>query len=743
MMASEAKQPGRPENEDEVPLVDPSRYVRSDTKGVDTLTLTISNVHCASCIARIEQALTSEPGVLSARVNLSTRRLTLAWKDGVVDPRHLMAVVSDLGYPVAPFDPESGHTQIDREDSELLRCLAVAGFAAGNIMLLSVSIWAGAVSDMGSATRDLFHWLSALIGLPAVAYAGRPFFRSAVKGLASGTLSMDVPISVGVVLATAMSLFETISGGEHAYFDASVSLLFFLLVGRYLDRRARSRARSSAENLLALSAGSATLVGPDGTRRVVPAADLTVGATVLVAAGQRIPADGVIVRGSIQIDTSLVTGESLPGFAMEGEKVFAGTLDLSGPGEIRVTACGPDTLLSEIVRLMEAAEQGRARYVRLADRVSRLYAPVVHVLALATFVGWIGLSEMPWQQALLVAVSVLIITCPCALGLAVPAVQVVASGLLMRRGILLKSPDALERLADVDTVAFDKTGTLTVGRPELEMLRPIDRESFLLAAALASGSRHPLAKALIRAAGPGPFGAVERLTEFPGRGLEGLVNGERVKLGSRDWCGGLAASDGIVGPELWLAREGRSPQRFVFRDKLRSDAPSVVETLKDGGYEVRLLSGDLPAVAHGVAATLGIDFCQAGLKPEEKVAALETMRSEGRKVLMVGDGLNDAPALASAHVSMSPSSAADISQTTADLVFQGDALKPVALALRVARASASVIRQNITLAILYNVLAVPIAVVGYATPLVAAIAMSVSSILVTLNAIGLRWRVRL
>ncbi|MEQ8196349.1 MAG: heavy metal translocating P-type ATPase, partial [Rhodospirillales bacterium] len=447
---------------------DPTPFVRPGLNGQDTMHLMVRNVHCAGCINTIESNLKSRPGVTAARVNLSTGRLHVAWERGKADPGDLVALVNGLGYPAAPFDPEQLKSAAQDEETFLLRCLAVAGFAAANVMLLSVSVWAGAFSDMGPATRTLFHWLSALIALPAIAYAGRPFFRSARAAVTSRNLNMDVPISVAVVLASGMSLFETMRGGEHAYFDAAITLVFFLLIGRYLDRRARGKAHSAAERLLALSAKTATVIGADGKHCPLAVADILPGMRVFAAAGDAIAVDGIVRAGVSQADTALVTGESLPARIAPGSKVNAGTINLDAPIDIEVTAAGEDTLLAEIVRLMEAAEQGRAKYVRLADRVARLYAPVVHLLALVTFLGWTLIAGLAWQPALMIAVAVLIITCPCALGLAVPVVQVVASGQLLKRGILLKAADGLERLAKIDTVVFDKTGTLTVGRPALK-----------------------------------------------------------------------------------------------------------------------------------------------------------------------------------------------------------------------------------------------------------------------------------
>jgi len=717
-------------------FADPSAYVRAQGDGTAALDLIVENMHCPACIPRIEGAVRDLPGVIDARVNLTTRRLHLNWRPGTTNAGALVKAVTARGFRLAPYDPVELNQGADREGRYLLRALAVAGFAAGNVMLLSVSVWSGLASDMGPATRTLFHWISALIALPAIVYAGQPFFASALAALRAGRLNMDVPISLAVLLAAAMSLAETLRGGDYVYFDAALMLLFFLLVGRFLDLRVREKARSAAENLMLLRAVAAHVVAADGSHRAVPIAEVSAGMRVFVAPGERIPVDGRIVTGNSDIDTSLVTGESLPRTAGIGGQVFAGTLNLGGALEIEVGAAGENTVLADIVRLMEAAEQDRAGHVRLAEWAARIYAPGVHILAAGTFLAWLVLGGAGWQDSLLVAVSVLIITCPCALGLAVPAVQVAAIGRLLRRGVLVKSGDGLERLAQADTVVFDKTGTLTLGRPQLSGRDTVKESDLRLAASIAAASRHPLAQALCRAAGPVGT-VVSQVREEPGLGLAAPVDGGELRLGNRTWCGIGETDTEAGGSELWLTGSGRAPVRFEFRDTLRPDAATVVAWLKRRGVEVELLSGDREAAVREVAQALDIGRWSGECRPADKIARLETLAKQGRKVLMVGDGLNDAPALAAAFVSASPAEAADISQTAADIVIQGQGLAPLSEALRVAVVARRLVLQNFGLALVYNILAVPFAAAGLVTPLIAALAMSASSIAVTLNALRL------
>lgn len=699
------------------------------------LELGVEGIHCASCIRLIENALSENADVTEARVNMSTERVRFVWQSTRERGDAIAHQVEKLGYRLYPLDKSREKPQATEAEKELIRSIAVAGFAAGNLMLISVGLWTTTIETMGLATRELFHWVSALVALPTVTYAGRPFFRSALGVLKAGHTNMDVPISLAVVLASVMSVSEAMRGGEHVYFDSAVMLLFFLLIGRYLDARAKGRARASATKLLSRLAGTAA-VYEDGELVRRPIRDLQSGMHLLVAAGENIPADGTVLKGSSDIDLSLINGETLPRHAAAGEQVFAGTVNLTSPIEVTVDKASDKSLLSEIVRMMEVAEQGAAKYVRLADRAAALYTPVVHIFGALTFLGWWLLMSAPWQVSLLHAVTVLIITCPCALGLAVPVVQVLASGELLNSGIMLKSGDALERLSGIDTVVFDKTGTLTIGKPEL-LGGDYSQEQLRLAASLAVHSRHPLSQAVV-AAYVGETDDAEVL-EVAGKGLETIVRGQSVRLGSRRWCGpdDVGDTDEL---ELWLNIGGAPVAHFTFADILRPDAADIVRKLTDRGLKICLLSGDRQKTAERVAHNLGIETVVAEVSPVGKCEYLQSLKNGGASVLMVGDGLNDAPALATADASMSPSSAIDITQNTADVVFQGNKLIPVLTAVKVAKLSTRLVRENFALAVIYNIIAIPVAVAGLVTPLIAAAAMSGSSLVVILNAFRLKKR---
>ena len=724
----------RPLKPEDAPAAqDLAAFVREVGDGKQRLDLMVDGLHCAACVWLIESVLTREADIVSARVNLSTRRLALVWRGDAGDAGRYLAALERLGYQFMPFDAAKLETRERQEERMLLRALAVAGFAAGNVMLLSVAVWAGAFEDMGDATRGLLHWISALIAVPAIAYAGRPFFAALPAFFARRRVTMDLPISLAIILTLAMSLFEAARGGAHVYFDSACALLFFLLVGRYLDRRARGQARSAVAHLLALGASAVTIL-ENGLRRLAPLDSVRPGMTVLVAAGERIAVDGHVSEGRSELDSSLITGEALPRAVAPASPVFAGMVNLTAPLRLKADAVGEHTLLAEIVRLMEAAEQGRARFVALADRVARLYAPAVHGLALATFLGWLIIAAAEWQTALLNAVAVLIVTCPCALGLAVPMVQVIAAGRLLRRGIFLKSATALERLADVNMVVFDKTGTLTLGKLRL-LPGAASEHDVRRAASLAAASRHPLARALSAAA---PDAVVaDGVEEIAGQGLRATIDGEEWRLGNRTWCGVAdAEADSAPDPELWL-QGGGAALCFRFADELRPDAIEILAALKERGIALALLSGDHKAAVGDVARRLGIDQWQAECSPADKAARLAELAGAGRKVLMVGDGLNDAPALAAAHVSASPASAAEVSQMAADAVFQGARLQPVIELLDVAERADRLVKQNFAFAFSYNAVTVPLAMLGFVTPLIAAAAMSCSSLLVIANALRL------
>lgn len=693
----------------------------------------VDDVHCGGCIRTIEKGLSALDKIDSVRLNLSTGWLSVKWKRENIDPQLLFSTLKQLGYSVhLAQDQPSDKDPVLRE---LMIALGVAGFAAANIMLLSVSVWSGAED----ATRDLFHWISALLAIPAVAIAGRPFFRPAFKALKAGRLNMDVPISLAVVLALLMSIYETANHGENAYFDASVTLLFFLLIGRTLDYIMRARARGAVKTLLQMMPRGAIVSGKDGAKDYMRLEAIEPGMKITVPLGERIPVDGRIVSGTSDFDCSIVNGESAPVTVSVGDHLRAGVMNLSAPVEIEAVATSSNSFIAEIQTMMEVAESGKQKYRRIADRAAAIYAPAVHLLALFTFIGWMAMG-FGWHEAAYAAVAVLIITCPCALGLAVPIVQVVAAGKLFSDGIMVKDGVAMEKLAEVDYAVFDKTGTLTSGMPQLSGKREYNAKIMQIAVSMASFSHHPYSRALVEQGHDDSIDLVklDDVNEVPGCGIIAKFEGHEYRLGRSDWA--LSDADKAkAGAGVVLAREGKLLELFEFQDELRPAAASSISALKNMGIEAEILSGDQQANVAKIASELGDVAYSFGVTPAQKAERLQLLASQGRKTLMVGDGINDAPALASAHVSIAPASAADVGRSASDMIFLRDSLDAVPRAVGVSRMAKTLIKQNFGLAITYNMIAVPLAVFGYATPLFAAFAMSSSSILVILNALRLKF----
>lgn len=708
-----------------------SAFLRRDRDGQSRLDLLVTGARCAGCISKIEKEVLRLPGVDTVRLNLSTGRLAIGLSNPAADPALIIRTLVDLGYPATPFDPGEALRARDKEGRRLILALAVAGFGAMNAMMFSVPIWAGLFDqELGPATRTMMMWMSGAVGAPCAVFAGMTFFTSACRSLRAGRANMDVPISVGVILTLVISFSETILHGRDAYFDAAVSLLFLLLIGRWLDHKLRASARSAAADLLALQSPTAHVLDASGRERAVPLSDVRPGDILRVRPGDRIPVDATLEDGEALLDNSLLTGESLPERVSQGDLCRAGAVNTSALLTVRARAESEDSSLAAIARLVEAGAQSRSRYVQLADKAAALYVPVVHAAALATFLGGWALGLEP-REALIRAVAVLIVTCPCALGLAVPAVQIVASSRLFGRGVLVKSGAALERLAEVDHVVFDKTGVLTEGRPALI---ETPASVIAMAAPLARASNHPMSRAIARAAGSGPVAT--EVVEHGGLGLEGVIDGRRARLGRAAFVGVPNARS--TETELWFGYDDGPKVRLRFSDRVRPDAARAVAALQARGLTIEILSGDQPSVVEAVARTVGITGYRAGLLPGEKAEAVDRLAASGRKVLMVGDGLNDAAALARAHAAIAPGSAIEASQNAADLVLTQDSLMAIVDAVDVARSARQRALENFGFAALYNLVAAPAAMLGLVNPFVAALAMSGSSLVVTLNALRLK-----
>ena len=717
---------------------DYTAFLKPSGEGRVNLDLAIEGISSADAIAEIERALSIIPGLTHARLNFTTRRLSTEWIKSSFNPSPAILTLENLGYRVAPFTSDDQESEEDRYTRWLLRCLVVSGFAGINVMLLSVSIWAGNVTDITPETRDLFHWLSALIALPAAAFSGQPFFYKALRALRQGDMTMDVPISIGITLALGMSVYETAHHAEHAYFDSALMLIFFLLSGRVLDHAMRKKTRSAAANLASLRIPTASRLDIDGRISEVPSDALITGDKILVAPGSRVPADGVIEFGTSQIESSLVTGETEPKSVKPGDLVFAGTLNQNGALTVRVSASGSRTVLADIENLIDEALTKRSRYVQIADRVARLYAPIVHMAAALTAMAWIAIGATV-HDALVIAIAVLIITCPCALALAAPVVQVITAGALFRKNILIRSADMIERMAETDTIIFDKTGTLTLPEPSLIDASSLTPAELMMAGRLAVSSHHPLARAIceaVRETGSilTPYPETQEIT---GSGVSCLIDGVEARLGHPTFCN--------VPAPIWTDnrsyigfRYGENSGLIFVGQKLRADAAQIINALKARRYRVLILSGDHDRIVKDVANHLKIAEWHSAMSPKDKRDFLTHLKDKGHHVLMIGDGLNDAPALAAATASLSPATGADVTQAAADAVFTGKTLAPVLDLLLLTQKGRRVMVENFGLALIYNLIAVPLAVFGYVTPLIAAAAMSGSSMIVALNALRAR-----
>jgi len=722
---------------DELKLV--SRSVSDNVRRTE---LSVPDMHCGACMTRIEKALIKIDGVEDVRVNLTNKSVAICWSV-FINPCLFVEQLILLGFhPVLPA------VQVQRKDAQFsayLRALAVSGFATGNIMLLSVSVWAGA----DNSTRLLFHWLSALIAIPAVVYAGRFFFRSAWYALRSGKSNMDVPISVGISLACIMSLYDTVMKADQVYFEAAIMLVFFLLIGRTVDHLMRQRAASAVDGLQSLEPLSAQRCLPDGSCKRVKTSALVAGDRIIVSPGERIPADGTVVSGISEINTELVDGESLPRTVLANQPVLSGSFNLSAPLEIKVTAVAAKSFLASMQQLVRNGETRKGAYRRLADRASQWYTPVVHSAALLAFFLWYVMSG-DMHRSITVAISVLIITCPCALALAVPMVQALAAQRLFSSGIVMKNGAALEKMNKIDTVVFDKTGTLTDGFPAVSGRSNFNDRSLQVAQALAAHSEHPFANAIIRIPTDcremsamdtdlhfEDIEDIKNIKEVPGFGIEAKSGSSIFRLGKRSWATNLAcigSQHEDSRSESVLTNNGLIIASFEFEQHLRTDAALAIERLTKQVDRLIIVSGDSTRPVQATASRLSIDTVFSHCLPADKQTNILNRVEQGHGVLMVGDGLNDAGAMAAATVSMAPAKAASVSRTVADFVFLRPSLVAVPVVLSVARQAHTLIQQNFAIAILYNLIALPVAFAGLVTPLIAAIAMSTSSVLVVANA---------
>lgn len=680
----------------------------------------LDGLHCAACAWLVERAV--EGLVEEVSVNYSTQRLTFKARPDALSK--VVDRVHQLGYRAIPYDPNRQERPRARADRMLLLRLGVAACAAGNVMLAALALYSGADEDV--AFRPLFHSLSLGLTIPVVTFSAWPFYRGARNALRQRQLTTDVSITLGLSIVFLYSLVATALGSQHVYFDTASMFVFVLLCGRLLESAARSKAGSSIERLLTLSARTA--LRWNGHEYEEVATDrLTVGDRVEVKPGCRVPADGVILSGQSFLDESHLTGESQPRSAGPGKPVYGGSLVVDGRLEISLTQTGGSSLLAQVARLVESAQCTPAPIQKVADKVARYLLPLILVLSSVTFLwGWS--QGWPWSATLDRALAVLIITCPCALGIATPLVVSVATGVAARRGVLFRDGLALETARQVTDVVLDKTGTLTVG--ELQLCKFAGEPRWLQwATSLETRCNHPLARAF-RQAYPGPLFEVEDVRQVPGQGVIGRIEGTPVRLGRASFLGRPELDADAEGTSVWLEAAGQVVARFSFQDSIRPEAAAFLQQLRASGTRLWLASGDRHAVVADVAAQLGIANVRAECMPVDKVQLVEDIQAGGGIVAFIGDGINDAPALRKANLGITVANGSELSWETADVVLLRPGLQPASLALDIARAAWRHLLINLGLAFLYNAVAIPAAMLGYVTPLWAAVAMPLSSLLV-------------
>ncbi|MCL6618380.1 MAG: cadmium-translocating P-type ATPase [Thermomonas hydrothermalis] len=699
-------------------------------EGGREITVLTDGMRCAACAWLIDRALAREDGVLDTSANAITGRIRIAWDPARARLSQLLARLAALGYRPYLATGEARERERRRQRNRDLLRIGLAGLAAMQAMMFAEALYLDSRGQMPQATRDFFRWITFLVSTPVVFWAGWPFIIGAWHELRGRRLGMDTLIASSTLLAWAASTFETIRGGPHVWFDAAVMFVFLLLVARQLEQRARRIASAQVDALARARPAFAIRVHDDGRRESVPVEALEVGDVVRVAVGEPVPADGILLDGEAQFEESLLTGEATPVPKQPGDPVFAGTACREQPASIRITRTGPDTRLAELTRLVEAAQAHRPALTRITERIATGFVAGLALVALGVYLWW---RQHDPSRAFEVTLAVLVISCPCALSLAVPAALAAAHGALARIGVLPVRPEALERLAGITDLVFDKTGTLSDGRPHLagiDACHGIDPDAALrIAAALERDSRHPLAAAFAQVT---DAPAVEHLRVVPGQGVEGDIAGHRWRIGTAPFAIGRE-DDGAI----WLGDDHGARARFQFAEQPRPDAAAAVARLHAQGVQLHLASGDAAAPVARFASAVGLRNAHARQSPEDKLARVRALQAEGRVVAMVGDGLNDAPVLAGADVSVAIGDGAALAQRSADLVLSGASLLALPQALTLARRTRRIIRQNLAWALAYNLLALPLAASGQVTPWMAALGMALSSLLVTLNALRL------
>lgn len=726
---------------DELALYDRSEvqqpFVQQDGELSETQLL-IEGISCAACGWLIEKHLRGVPGVAEAHLNLSNHRLQVRWSDSQLPLSQLLAELRRIGYAGHPWQADQAAARLAAENRRSMRELGVAGLLWMQVMMATMATWPEFNVDLSPELDKILRWTSLFLTTPIVFYCCGQFFRGALRDLRTRHLTMDVSVSLAIGGAYVAGIWSTVTGQGELYFDAVGMFALFLLAGRYLERRARERTAAATAQLVKLLPASCLRLDQGGQSQRVLLSELQTGERVLVQPGALIPADGRVLAGQSSVDESLLTGEYLPQPRNVGDSVTAGTLNVEGPLTVEVQALGDATRLSAIVRLLERAQSEKPRLAEIADRVAQWFLLFILIAAALVGLAW---WQIDAERAFWVVLSLLVATCPCALALATPTALTTATGSLHKLGMLLTRGHVLEGLNQIDTLVLDKTGTLTEGRLTLRAIQPLrelDQDTCLaLAAALENRSEHPIARAF----GQAPR-AAESVDSHPGQGLQGRVDGRLLRIGEASFVCALSGQAvpsiaGEHGQWLLLGDEQGPLAWFVLDDRLREDAPELIAAARARGWQIHLLSGDSSPMVGEVARQLGIEDARGGLTPDAKLAVLKQLHGAGRRVLMLGDGVNDVPVLAAADISVAMGSASDLAKTSADAVLLSNRLGSLVQGLPLAKRTRRIIVENLTWATLYNGLVLPFAALGWITPIWAAVGMSLSSLLVVLNALRL------
>jgi Cu2+-exporting ATPase len=720
-------------------------FVQVQEGDIREASLILEGIVCAACIWLSEQHVQSLPGVLDFRINYSTHRARLRWDVSRIQLSEVLEAIAAIGYVAHPFDPGRQEELYKKERSKALRRLVVAGLGMMQAMTLATSMYLGVGEDMDPTMRSFMRWISLIITVPVVLYSAQTFFISAWRDLKRRKLGMDVPVSIAIGGAFLASVWATVMDTGEVYFDSVNMFTFFLLTGRFLEMGARHRAGQAMESLVRLLPKLAIRIDADGQEKEIAVTDVRPGDRLRIRPGDSVPCDGVVLEGRSSLDESLLTGESLPQLRGEGDPLIGGTVNVEGPLVMRVDKVGEDTVLSSIIRLLDRAQTEKPQIAHIADRVAAWFVGVMLLLAISVYAYW---SLHAPEHAFWIVLSVLVVTCPCALSLATPTAITVATGRMSRSGLLTTRGPALEALAQATDVVFDKTGTLTHGQLQwvasYSLTERSEAELLRLAAALEQGSEHPIARAVQQAYAEQVsevlLPRVHKLDASPGFGICGVVEGQALRLGRQEYIGAnIKSLPPLKSGEtrIWLADEAQVLGAFVFTDTLRKEAKHAIEQLRAAGLTPHLFSGDGPSAVRAIAEQLGIEDAQARMRPDDKLAAVRALEAEGRRVMMIGDGVNDAPVLAGSDVSVAMGKATQIAQASADLVLFSEHLPHLAEGVHLARRTFRIIRQNFAWAIGYNLIAIPFASAGYIAPWMAAIGMSLSSLVVVLNALRL------